>query len=146
MKAEGEGAGAGLNQFLMFSKSFNLSHRSFIVSVAEMQSSPKPQGRMIQKCMCPLIQQLEPSAPPNSCNYPQDDVRGKVRWEKEGRQLCGHLRALPEDAVLNLGCKERLSPWPTALLLQTAWPGARRAVLQASTSGRQLQWGEIALG
>lgn len=33
-----------------------------------------------------------------------------------------------------------------ALLLQTARPGGRRAVLQAGTSGRQLQWGKIALG
>ena len=68
MKAEGEGARVGLNQFWMFSESFHVSHRSFIVGVVKTQSSHEPRGRMIQTYMYPLIQELEPFAPPSSCN------------------------------------------------------------------------------
>lgn len=64
-------------------------------------------------------------------------------WEKEERWLYGNVRALPEDPALNLGCKERLSPWRSCSRL----PGqgeeglcCRQAHLAGSSSGVRLLW------
>lgn len=157
MKADEEGARVGLNQFWMFSESFHVSHKSFIVSVVKTQSSHEPRGRTIQTYIYPLIQELEPFAPPKQLQLPPGWSAGagcggkkEEGWRKRERPR-GHLRALPEEVASNLGWRESLSllhGCPIALLLQQARPGREKGCMACryiwpavpSSSRERLLW------